>query len=47
MLKIATIIVARPQIIKASALSRVMKAKYAGMIEEIMIHTGQLDDDNV
>lgn len=41
MIKIFTIIGARPQIIKAAAISRVIKKKYSKIIEEVIIHTGQ------
>jgi len=41
MIKIVTVIGARPQIIKASALSRAIKAEFQGRIKEIIVHTGQ------
>ena len=47
MIKIVTIIGARPQIIKAAALSRAIKKKFADKIQEIIIHTGQHYDDNM
>lgn len=47
MLKIVTIIGARPQIIKAAALSRVIKNKFADRIQELIIHTGQHYDENM
>lgn len=43
MLKIATIVGARPQFIKASMLSRALQ----GQAEEVMIHTGQHYDNNM
>jgi UDP-GlcNAc3NAcA epimerase len=47
MIKIVTVIGARPQIIKAAALSRAIKNKFANKIQEIIIHTGQHYDDNM
>jgi UDP-GlcNAc3NAcA epimerase len=47
MIKIVTIIGARPQIIKAAALSRAIKNKFNKEIEEIIVHTGQHYDANM
>jgi UDP-GlcNAc3NAcA epimerase len=47
MIKIVTIIGARPQIIKAAALSRAIKNKFASQIKEIIVHTGQHYDENM
>lgn len=47
MKKILTIIGARPQIIKAAALSRAVKNKFAGQIAEVIVHTGQHYDENM
>ncbi len=47
MLKIVTIIGARPQIIKAAALSRAIKNKFSTQLEEIIVHTGQHYDTNM
>ncbi len=47
MIKIVTIIGARPQIIKAAALSRAIKNKYGGQLNEIIVHTGQHYDANM
>jgi len=47
MIKLLTIIGARPQIIKAAALSRVIKNKFSDKVREIIVHTGQHYDDNM
>lgn len=47
MKKLITIIGARPQIIKASAISRAIKDSFYNSIEEIIIHTGQHYDENM
>src|SRR6185436_4504565 len=47
MIKIITIIGARPQIIKAAALSRAIKTGFAGKITEVIVHTGQHYDENM
>ncbi|MBK6836461.1 MAG: UDP-N-acetylglucosamine 2-epimerase (non-hydrolyzing) [Bacteroidetes bacterium] len=47
MIKIVTIIGARPQIIKAAALSRAIKHKFEGQIQEVIVHTGQHYDENM
>lgn len=47
MIKLLTIIGARPQIIKAAAISRVLREKFAGQITEHILHTGQHYDDNM
>lgn len=47
MIKLLTIIGARPQIIKSSALSRVIRTKFADQIEEVIVHTGQHYDENM
>ena len=44
--KIVTIVGARPQFIKAAAVSREI-LKHSGEIEEVMIHTGQHYDPNM
>lgn len=46
-MKIATIIGARPQIIKAAALSRAIQQHFSDSIQEIIIHTGQHFDENM
>lgn len=45
--KIITIIGARPQFIKAAAISRAIKNHYPDRIQEVIIHTGQHYDDNM
>jgi len=47
MLKIVTVIGARPQIIKAAALSRAIRLHYADRINELIVHTGQHYDENM
>ena len=47
MIKIVTIIGARPQIIKAAAFSRAINNSFSVKINEIIIHTGQHYDDNM
>ncbi len=39
--KLLNVVGARPQIIKASAISRVIRRDYSGIIDEIILHTGQ------
>ncbi len=46
-MKILTIIGARPQIIKAAAVSRAVKNLYSSQIEEFILHTGQHYDANM
>jgi UDP-GlcNAc3NAcA epimerase len=47
MKKILTVIGARPQIIKAAAISRAVRGKFCGQIEEKILHTGQHYDQNM
>jgi UDP-GlcNAc3NAcA epimerase len=46
-MKILTVIGARPQIIKASAISRAIKKYYNQQINEVIVHTGQHYDANM
>ncbi len=46
-MKIVTIIGARPQIIKAAALSRAVKNCFSTEIQEVIVHTGQHYDVNM
>jgi UDP-GlcNAc3NAcA epimerase len=47
MIRISTIVGARPQFIKASAVSRVIQTQYSNSIQESIIHTGQHHDANM
>jgi UDP-GlcNAc3NAcA epimerase len=47
MLKILTVIGARPQIIKAAAISRAIKNSFSEKLAEVIIHTGQHYDNNM
>ncbi|MDX9697332.1 MAG: UDP-N-acetylglucosamine 2-epimerase (non-hydrolyzing) [Bacteroidales bacterium] len=47
MIKIVTIIGARPQIIKAAAISRAIRNHFSNQINEIIVHTGQHYDENM
>ena len=45
--KIITIVGARPQIIKSSAISRAVLGNFSDKLEEIIVHTGQHYDENM
>ncbi len=47
MKKLLTIIGARPQIIKAAALSRAIRTRFADKVTEKILHTGQHYDENM
>jgi UDP-GlcNAc3NAcA epimerase len=46
-IKILTIVGARPQIIKSSAISRAIQTHYSQQLEEVIVHTGQHYDENM
>ncbi|RLD83911.1 MAG: UDP-N-acetylglucosamine 2-epimerase (non-hydrolyzing) [Bacteroidetes bacterium] len=46
-LKVISVVGARPQIVKASAISRAFKKKYPNEVEEVIVHTGQHYDKNM
>jgi UDP-GlcNAc3NAcA epimerase len=47
MISILTIVGARPQIIKAAAVSRAIRTRFSGQIKEYLLHTGQHYDENM
>ena len=47
MIKILTVIGARPQIIKAAAISRAVRERFADEVTEKILHTGQHYDKNM
>lgn len=47
MIRLLTIIGARPQIIKAAAISRAVHKYYQDVLEEKILHTGQHYDSNM
>ncbi|MBN1983893.1 MAG: UDP-N-acetylglucosamine 2-epimerase (non-hydrolyzing) [Chitinivibrionales bacterium] len=47
MIKIVTIIGARPQFIKAAPLSRYIRTNQSHLIDEVLLHTGQHYDENM
>lgn len=47
MIKLLTVIGARPQIIKSAALNRTISNNYHHVIDEILVHTGQHYDKNM
>lgn len=46
-IKVISVVGVRPQIIKASAISRAIETHYSDKIEEVMIHTGQHYDSQL
>ena len=47
MIKLLTVIGARPQIIKAAAISQAVRGPFSGLVEEKILHTGQHYDTNM
>lgn len=47
MIKLLTVIGARPQIIKSAAISRAIKSSFSKVLEEVVVHTGQHYDTNM
>ncbi|MBK8119753.1 MAG: UDP-N-acetylglucosamine 2-epimerase (non-hydrolyzing) [Sulfuritalea sp.] len=45
--KIVTVVGARPQFVKAAAISRVIRDDHAGALQEVLLHTGQHYDRNM
>jgi UDP-GlcNAc3NAcA epimerase len=45
--KIVTVVGARPQFIKAAAVSRVIRSDFSDRVEEVLVHTGQHYDENM
>ncbi len=45
--KILTVVGARPQFIKASAISRAIAGDFSDLLEEVLVHTGQHYDDDM
>lgn len=46
-MKIVTVVGARPQFIKAAAISRAIRRDPTGRIQEVLVHTGQHHDENM
>jgi len=46
-MKILTVVGARPQFIKAAAVSRMIRDQFSNAIEEVIVHTGQHHDENM
>ncbi len=46
-MKIVTVVGARPQFIKAAAISRAIRKDPTGKIQEVLVHTGQHHDENM
>lgn len=46
-IKIVTVVGARPQFIKAAAVSRGIRSEFSDTVEEVLVHTGQHYDENM
>lgn len=46
-MKVVTVVGARPQFIKAAAISRAARTMFSGEISEVLVHTGQHYDENM
>lgn len=46
-IRVVSIVGARPQFIKAAAVSRVIRNEFSNQIDEILVHTGQHYDENM
>jgi len=46
-MKVVTVVGARPQFIKAAAVSRVMRDEHSRKVDEVLVHTGQHYDGNM
>lgn len=47
MIKVITVVGARPQFIKAAAISRLIRTRFENQIDEFILHTGQHYDNNM
>ena len=47
MIKILTVLGARPQVIKSAAITRVVQSEFADQLQEVVLNTGQHYDKNM